>query len=152
MHANQLPVQIETLIVRDSGRGRPGGRRRSGSGWRPLYPDVQRPAISTVHAVLDRHYLVRYVPSPRPYASQPELDYPFHDKAVTVTARRRICLDSRKVNPEPSLRGPDCRHQGSRRGHLARLLHAIRSQIYRLGAGNVQTIDSPLGTRLSPMS
>jgi putative transposase len=23
--------------------------------------------------------------SPRPYAGQPEIDYPFHDKAVTVT-------------------------------------------------------------------
>ena len=40
-HTNQLPLQIE--------------RERLAR----LYPDVHRPAISTVHAVLDRHGLVK---------------------------------------------------------------------------------------------
>ncbi len=57
--ANQLPVQIETLIVRlkrDKPRwGAPKIRER----LRRLYPDVHTPAISTVHAVLDRHGLVK---------------------------------------------------------------------------------------------
>jgi len=57
-HANRLPFQIEKLIV---------GLKREHSSWgapkireklRRLYSDIQLPAISTVHAVLDRHGLV----------------------------------------------------------------------------------------------
>jgi putative transposase len=58
-HANQLPIQIETLIVRlkqdKPSWGAPKIRERLAR----LYPDVHRPAISTVHAVLDRHGLVK---------------------------------------------------------------------------------------------
>jgi putative transposase len=39
-----------------------------------------------------------YVPSSRPYAGLPELDYPFHDKAVTVTTCGRICFNRQKIN------------------------------------------------------
>lgn len=39
-----------------------------------------------------------YRPSPRSYAGLPELDYPFHDKAVTVTTCGRICLNRKKIN------------------------------------------------------
>jgi len=58
-HANRLPFQIETLIVRlkqdKPSWGAPKIRERLAR----LYPDVHRPAISTVHAVLDRHGLVK---------------------------------------------------------------------------------------------
>jgi putative transposase len=58
-HANQLPTQIETLIVRlkqdKPSWGAPKIRERLAR----LYPDVHTPAISTVHAVLDRHNLVK---------------------------------------------------------------------------------------------
>ena len=58
-HANQLPVQIETLIVRLK-RERPAwGAPKIRERLSRLYPDVHRPAISTVHAVLDRHGLVK---------------------------------------------------------------------------------------------
>ena len=40
----------------------------------------------------------RYTPSPRPYAGLPDLDYPFHDKAVTVTTCGRICYNRKKIN------------------------------------------------------
>jgi putative transposase len=40
----------------------------------------------------------RYAPSKRPYAGLPDLDYPFHDKAVTVTTCGRICFDHKKIN------------------------------------------------------
>ncbi|MCT9000420.1 IS481 family transposase [Chelativorans intermedius] len=40
----------------------------------------------------------RYSPSPRPYRGLPELDDPFHDKAVTVTTCGRICYKRRKIN------------------------------------------------------
>lgn len=56
--ANQLPVQIETLIVRLK-QDRPNwGAPKIRERLARLYPDVHRPAISTVHAVLDRHGLV----------------------------------------------------------------------------------------------
>ena len=40
----------------------------------------------------------RYVPSNRPYSGLPDLDYPFHDKTVTVTTCGRICFNRRKIN------------------------------------------------------
>ena len=58
-HANQLPMQIEKLIVRLKreypGWGAPKIRER----LKRLYPQVHCPAISTVHAVLDRHGMVK---------------------------------------------------------------------------------------------
>src|SRR5262245_18865926 len=58
--ANQLPVQLETWIVRLKkdypGWGAPKIRER----LRRQYPGLQCPAISTVHAVLDRHGLVTH--------------------------------------------------------------------------------------------
>ena len=39
-----------------------------------------------------------YTPSTRPYAGLPDLDYPFHDKAVTVTTCGRICYNRKKIN------------------------------------------------------
>ena len=40
----------------------------------------------------------RYAPSPRLYTGLPELDYPFHDKTVTVTTCGRICFNRQKIN------------------------------------------------------
>jgi putative transposase len=40
----------------------------------------------------------RYAPSTRPYTGLPDLDYPFHDKTVTVTTCGRICFNRRKIN------------------------------------------------------
>ena len=49
-HANQLPIQIETLIVRLK-RERPSwGAPKIRERLARLYPEVHRPAISTVHA------------------------------------------------------------------------------------------------------
>jgi len=39
-----------------------------------------------------------YVPSSRTYRGLGELDYPFHDKTVTVTHCGRICFNGQKVN------------------------------------------------------
>src|SRR5512144_1784086 len=56
--ANQLPMQIETLIVQLE-REHPGwGAPKTREKLRRRHDDVQTPAISTVHAVLDRHGLV----------------------------------------------------------------------------------------------
>src|SRR4030095_2211009 len=59
-HANQLPPAVETVIVRLKkdypNWGAPKIRERLRARW----PEIAAPAISTVHAVLDRHGLVRH--------------------------------------------------------------------------------------------
>jgi len=59
-YANQLPAQVETLIVRIK-REKPhwGARKVRELLVRRLNGDVRLPAKSTVHAVLDRHALVK---------------------------------------------------------------------------------------------
>jgi len=58
-HANQLPVQIATLIVRLKQDRPTWGAPKIRERLARLYPEVHTPAISTVHAVLDRHGLVK---------------------------------------------------------------------------------------------
>ena len=43
----------------------------------------------------------RYNPSPLPYRGLPELDYPFHDRDILVTACGRICMARKKINVRP---------------------------------------------------
>ena len=59
-HANQLPLQIETQIVRLKKEKPNWGAPKIRERLARLYPDVHVPAISTVHAVLDRHDLVKH--------------------------------------------------------------------------------------------
>ena len=40
----------------------------------------------------------RYRPSPRPYRGLPDIEYPFHDRAATVTTCGRICFNRQKIN------------------------------------------------------
>jgi transposase InsO family protein len=65
-YANQLPAQIEELIV-SLKRGKPhwGARKIRELLVRRLAGDVRVPARSTIHAVLDRHGLVKRFGRPR---------------------------------------------------------------------------------------
>jgi putative transposase len=56
--ANQLPLQVETLIVRLKREHPSWGAPKIREKLRRQHSEVQPPAISTVHAVLDRHGLV----------------------------------------------------------------------------------------------
>ena len=69
-YANQLPPQIETLIV-SLKREKPhwGARKIRELLVRRLDQDVRIPAKSTIHAVLHRHGLVKGIRRPRPRAS-----------------------------------------------------------------------------------
>ena len=58
-HANQLPFQIEALIVRLKQEKPSWGAPKIMELLARRYPDIHRPAISTIHAVLDRHGLVK---------------------------------------------------------------------------------------------
>jgi putative transposase len=46
-----------------------------------------------------------YTPSPRPYNGLSELEYPFHDRTITVTRCGRICLGAQKVNLSQAFAG-----------------------------------------------
>jgi putative transposase len=58
-HANQLPMAVEKTIVRLKREYPHWGAPKLRERLRQRWPDVVCPAISTVHAVLDRHGLVR---------------------------------------------------------------------------------------------
>src|SRR6478752_4282706 len=65
-YANQLPQQIETLIVRlKAEKPHWGARKIRELLVRRLGGDVRVPAKSTIHAVLDRHGLVKRGGGPR---------------------------------------------------------------------------------------
>ena len=57
-HANRLPLPIEAHIVRLKREYPMWGAPKIRERLRRKYPDLRCPAISTVHAVLDRHGLV----------------------------------------------------------------------------------------------
>src|SRR5687768_3737775 len=51
------------------------------------------------HQALQMHCPAEcYAPSPRPYRGLEALEYPFHDRTLTVTRCGRICLGRRKIN------------------------------------------------------
>jgi len=51
------------------------------------------------HEALNMRYLAEvYTASPRPYSGLPELEYPFHDRTITVTRCGRICMGPMKIN------------------------------------------------------
>src|SRR5713101_1997296 len=57
-HANRLPFQIETLIVQLKKEHASWGAHKIREKIRRLHSEISLPAISTVHAVLNRHGLV----------------------------------------------------------------------------------------------
>jgi transposase InsO family protein len=69
-YANQLPGQVESLIVRlKSEKPHWGARKIRELLLRRLPGDIRLPAKSTVHAVLDRHGLVKRKGRPHPRAT-----------------------------------------------------------------------------------
>lgn len=98
-HANQLPFQIETLIVRLKQDKPTWGAPKIRERLAKLYPDVHTPAISTVHAVLDRHGLVRHRRRRRQRAQGTALSQPLQPNALWcadykgefMLANRRYC-------------------------------------------------------------
>jgi putative transposase len=97
--ANQLPLQIETLIVRVKQDKPSWGAPKIRERLARLYPDVHRPAISTVHAVLDRHGLVKRRTRRRNRAKGTPLSHPLQPndlwcadyKGEFMLADRRYC-------------------------------------------------------------
>ena len=98
-HANQLPFQIETQIVRLKQDKPSWGAPKIRDKLSRLYPDVHTPAISTVHAVLDRHGLVKRRVRRRNRATGTALSFPGQPndlwcadyKGEFILGNRRYC-------------------------------------------------------------
>ena len=93
-----------------------------------------------------------YTPSPKPYTGLPELDYPFHDKEVLVTACGRICMHRKKIDVSTVLAGQKLGIKEVDNG-----IWLVSFMTYDLGyidleQRTLQPIDNPFGTRLSPLS
>jgi transposase InsO family protein len=93
-----------------------------------------------------------YAPSSRPYDGLPDVQYPFHDKDILVTACGRICMHRKKINLSTVLAGQRLGIKEVDDG-----IWLISFMSYDLGyidleQRTLQTIDNPFGTRLSPMS
>jgi transposase InsO family protein len=93
-----------------------------------------------------------YTPSSRPYAGLPELDYPFHDRDVLVTACGRICMHRKKINISTVMAGQRLGLKEVDDGiWLVSFMHYDLGYI-DLEQRTLQPIDNPFGTRVSPMS
>ena len=93
-----------------------------------------------------------YTPSKRQYTGLPEVDYPFHDRDVLVTACGRICMHRKKINVSTVLAGQKLGVKEVDSG-----IWLVSFMTYDLGyidleQKTLQTIDNPFGTRVSPMS
>jgi transposase InsO family protein len=110
--------------------------------------NVERP-----HEALDMKCPAElYVASPRPYASLPELSYPFHDRELLVTACGRLCLHRKRINLSTVLAGQKLGIKEVDDGiWLASFMHYDLGY-FDLEQKTLQPLDNPFGTRLSPMS
>ena len=93
-----------------------------------------------------------YTPSSRAYEGLPEVEYPFHDRDILVTACGRICMHRKKINISTVLAGQKLGIKEVDDG-----IWLVSFMQYDLGyidleQRTLQTIDNPFGTRLSPMS
>ena len=93
-----------------------------------------------------------YTASPRPRDGLPELQYPWHDRDILVTACGRICMHRKKINVSTVLAGQKLGIKEVDDGiWLVSFMHYDLGYI-DLEQRTLQTIDNPFGTRLSPMS
>ena len=93
-----------------------------------------------------------YSPSKRPYSGLPEINYPFHDKDILVTSCGRICMHRKKINISTVLAGQKLGIKEVDEGiWLISFMHYDLGYI-DLEQKTLQTINTPFGTRVSPMS
>lgn len=93
-----------------------------------------------------------YQPSPRSYQGIGELDYPLHDKSITVTSCGRICMLRKKINLSTVLAGQTLGIKEVDEGiWLVSFMHYDLGYI-DLEQKTLQPLDNPFGPGLSPMS
>ena len=130
-YANQLPPQIEGLIV-SLKRDKPhwGARKIRELLVRRLPGDLRVPAQSTIHAVLDRHGLVRsHRPPPESRPGHPAVSRRQTQRPLVRRLQRRVqarkhqlLLSAHRHRPRialpAALRGPRLRSRGGRHRSL----------------------------------
>jgi putative transposase len=92
-----------------------------------------------------------YTTSPRPYKGLSDLEYPFHDRTVTVTTCGRICIGKRKINLSQALAGQNVGIK-----EVAEKIWLVTFMDYDLGffdqeLGTVTSAENPFGAKVLPM-
>ncbi|MGA3159353.1 MAG: IS481 family transposase [Steroidobacteraceae bacterium] len=93
-----------------------------------------------------------YRPSTRPYTGLGELEYPLHDRTITVTQCGRICMGRRKINLSQVFAGQNVGIK-----EIAEKIWLVSFMQYDLGffdheTGRVECAPNPFGARVLPMS
>ena len=93
-----------------------------------------------------------YAPSNRPYCGLPDLDYPFHDKPITVTTCGRICYNRQKVNLSTVFAGQNIGIK-----EIEDRIWLVSFMAYDLGyfdhdTCRLEPLENPFGPKVSPMS
>src|SRR5512141_98216 len=109
--ANQLPFQIEQLILQIKREHPSWGAPKIQEKLKRRHDDIRLPAVSTVHAVLDRHGLVEHGRKPRFKAKGTSLSKPTHPndlwcadyKGEFMLADKRYCYPLTVSDFTPSL-------------------------------------------------
>jgi putative transposase len=92
-----------------------------------------------------------YVSSSRPYKGLSELEYPFHDRTITVTNCGRICLGNRKINLSTVFAGQNVGIK-----EVADKVWLVSFMQYDLGffdheTGRITSAENPFGAKVLPM-
>ncbi len=93
-----------------------------------------------------------YRAAPRPYQGLPEIDYPLHDHDVLVTSCGRICMHRKKINISTVMAGQRLGIKEVDDGIWLVSFMAYDLGYIDLEQKTLQTIDTPFGSRVSPMS
>ena len=105
------------------------------------------------HQALDMKYPSElYQPSPRPYRGLGELEYPLHDRTITVTRCGRICFGRRKINLSQVFAGQNVGVK-----EIAEKIWLVSFMQYDLGffdheTGRVECATNPFDASVLPMS
>jgi putative transposase len=105
------------------------------------------------HQALNMRYPAElYAASPRPYQGLPELEYPLHDRTITVTSCGRICIGRRKINLSRAFAGQEVGIK-----EVAERIWLVTFMHYDLGffdheTGRVECAPNPFRAQVLPMS
>jgi len=93
-----------------------------------------------------------YRPSKRAYTGLSDLEYPFHDRTVTITTCGRICIGRRKINLSQVFAGQNVGIK-----EIAEKIWLVSFMHYDLGffdheACRVECAPNPFGAKVLPMS
>lgn len=105
------------------------------------------------HQALNMRYPAElYRPSSRPYQGLSELEYPLHDRTITVTTCGRICIGGRKINLSQVFAGQNVGIK-----EVAEKIWLVTFMHYDLGffdqqALRVECAQNPFEAQVLPMS